>query len=171
MDIKKIFVASMALVLVVASAGCSNVSDKVAEKAAEKMIEKGTGGKVDIKGEDVTFTSKEGDAEVSIGSKKLPDNFPKDFPVYKGAEIEGSMTSKQDGKEAMMVTFTVKASYDKVVEFYKNEMEKSDYEVASTLDLQDAFTMGLKKGDEDVGSVMIAKNDDNTTGLTLNVTR
>ncbi|MDP2210665.1 MAG: hypothetical protein Q8J63_02870 [Candidatus Aquicultor sp.] len=169
MDLKKVVVVLVALMLAVMVAGCGSVSEKVGEKAAEKMIEKGTGGKVDIKGDDVTIKTKEGDTEVSIGSKKLPDGFPKNFPLYKGAELQGSMSTKENGKTSMIVTLTSKDDYAKVVEFYNGKDKLGDYEVSSTLDLNEAFTLGLKKGDEDVGSVMIAKDEENTSLIiTLN---
>ncbi|MBS3908319.1 MAG: hypothetical protein KGZ93_01585 [Actinobacteria bacterium] len=163
MDLKKVVVALVALMLAAVAAGCGGVSEKVGQKAAEKLIEEGTGGKVDIKGDNVTIKTKEGDAEVSIGSKKLPDGFPKDFPVYKGAELEGAMSTKQGGQTSMIVTFTSKDDFAKVVEFYKDKEQLGGYDVASTLDFNEAFTLGLKKGETDAGSVMIGKNDNDTS--------
>jgi hypothetical protein len=163
MDLKKVIVVLVALMLVAIAAGCGSVSEKVGEKAAEKMIEKGTGADVDVKGDDVTFKSKEGDAEVNIGSKKLPDGFPADFPIYKGAELEGSMSTKQGGQTSMIVTFKSTDDYAKVVEFYNNKDKLGDFNVESTMDLGEAFTLGLKKGDEDAGSVMITKDEKNTS--------
>lgn len=163
MDVKKAVVVLVALILAAMAAGCGSVSEKVGEKAAEKMIEKGTGGEVDIKGDDVTIKTKEGDAEVNIGTKKLPDGFPKDFPLYKGADIEGSMSTKESGKTSMIVTFTTKDDFAKVVEFYKDKEQLGGYDVASTLDFSEAFTVGLKKGETDAGSVMIGKNDNDTS--------
>lgn len=169
MDSKKVLVVLVALMLVALVAGCGGISEKVGEKAAEKMIEKGTGGEVDIKGDDVTIKTKEGDAEVNIGTKKLPDGFPKDFPVYKEAVIEGSMSTKENGKTSMIVTLTSKDDFTKIVEFYKDKEKLGDYDVASTLDFSEAFTVGLKKGDVDVGSVMVGKND-NDTSIVISLT-
>lgn len=163
MDLKKVLVVLIALTLVVVVAGCGGISEKVGEKAAEKMIEKGTGGEVDIKGDDVTIKTKEGDTEVNIGAQKLPDGFPKDFPLYKGAEIAGAMSTKENGKTSMIVTFTSKDDFTKIVEFYKDKEQLGDYDVASTLDFSEAFTVGLKKGDVDAGSVMVGKNDNDTS--------
>ncbi|MDI6816488.1 MAG: hypothetical protein QME41_04775 [Actinomycetota bacterium] len=48
-------------------------------------------------------------------------------------------------------------------EFDKDKEQLGGYDVASTLDFSEALTVGLKKGETDAGSVMVGKNDNDTS--------
>lgn len=170
MSLRKWLVVLVIGLVVISLSACSAVSDKIGEKASEKIIEKSTGGKVDINGGNVKIKSKDGKGELNVGSQKLPDSFPKDFPVYKGAKVEGSMTSTENGKTTMIVTLSTTDKYSAVADYYKSSLPNSGYTVASTMDVGQAITFGLKQGDEDVGGVVIADSD-GKIGITITLTK
>src|SRR3990167_10372220 len=66
----------------------------------------------------LTFTDTKTGETVNIGGEKLPDTFPKDFPIYPGAKIVSSVSSN-----GLLVTFTAPDGLDKVVPFYKNGLD------------------------------------------------
>lgn len=88
-------------------------------------------------------------------SKKLPDDFPKDFPVYKNADFKGSFSGTQQGIKGFVATWDTSDSADKVKEFYDK-----------------AFSDGPWKSDSNAqfgeGSSWTAENKDGTkTGYVL----
>lgn len=60
--------------------------------------------------------------EVTIGTE-LPDNFPGDFPIYDGADLQGAVQGEQDGIEGIVATWTTGDDFDDVTNFYKDEFD------------------------------------------------
>lgn len=87
-----------------------------------------------------------GGGEVSV-SGKLPDNFPKAFPVYKGAKVQGSYTGKNQGVSGTVVTWETGDSIDKVKEFYSNAFQSGDWPVTSNGDLNGSAYWGGESSD------------------------
>jgi hypothetical protein len=67
-------------------------------------------------------TVKIGDSNVSV-SGKMPSGFPSDFPVYKGASVQGSINSSQGGIKGTAVTWTTGDSVDKVTAYYDQQFK------------------------------------------------
>ncbi len=68
-------------------------------------------------GSSKTIKTDNGNLSVS-SSKKLPDSFPSDFPVYSGADVQGSYTGTQNGISGTVVSWQTGDSFDKVQSFY-----------------------------------------------------
>ncbi|MFO0680344.1 MAG: hypothetical protein U0169_27720 [Polyangiaceae bacterium] len=118
--------------LLAPSVGCGKIRDKIvekaAEKAAEKAIESQTGGEanLDAKNGSLTIKGKDG-AEATVtggGNAKIPENFPKTIPIYKGSKVTASMSSKQGNKAFTMVTLGTSDDPDTVAKYYKGELGK-----------------------------------------------
>jgi hypothetical protein len=60
-----------------------------------------------------------GGGQVSV-SDKLPDSFPKDYPVYGGATVKGSLSGTTNGITGTTVTWETGDSLSKVTDFYTN---------------------------------------------------
>src|SRR5262245_41566617 len=91
----------LAAPLVLGAAGCGKIAEKiqekVVEKAVEKTIEAKSGGevKVDIHDKSFSGTVKRGKEVTGIGSAAtMPDDFPKQVPVYPGAKLKMSHADK-----------------------------------------------------------------------------
>jgi hypothetical protein len=115
--------ALTALALAASCGPCGGrIGRKVVEKAIERRVEKETGKKVDIdlKGKEgqIKITGKEGSFEA--GEKvAVPDDFPKDVPIYPGAQARMAMKNKDQGVTMMLGS---KDSLDQVASFYKKEL-------------------------------------------------
>jgi hypothetical protein len=118
--------AAVALLAVSAAStvGCKRLAEKAAEKAEEKAIENAGGGKVQINsGENGSMTIVTDAGAVTIGTgAKIPDDFPKEVPVYPGAKPTMAMKSANAGKDVWSVTMETPDTKDKIVAFYKSKM-------------------------------------------------
>ena len=101
-------------------------------------------------------------------SDKLPEGFPKDFPVYPGAKVVSSVSNTQQGKgNGLLVTFTIPSGQglNKVVPFYKNGLSTSGWTITSSFDSDIIQTWEIAKGNTE-GSVSITSQRD---GITIEV--
>lgn len=179
------------LVLVVALPGCGcrkRVSEKITEKAVEKAIQSGAkedGKDVDVKMDldkgSMSIKSKDGsesmemksdDKSVSIKTQdgvfvsgeasKLPDNFPKDVPIYPGAKLNAVSTMTQD--EVFNVNMASADAMDKVAAYYKKELAAQGWTESQTMNQQGERPVQFAtytKGERGV-LVTISREDDKT---------
>ncbi|MHB8837169.1 MAG: hypothetical protein ACYC9Y_15875 [Candidatus Methylomirabilia bacterium] len=124
----------LGLVLVAVPA-CKKASESSAEKAAERAIERATGNKADvnISGEAVKITGKEGGEEFSYevsgkGGVALPKSFPEDVPRYPGAVVLSSMSQ---GNAMSMVTLQTGDAPERVYEFYGAKLRGGGWDIAN----------------------------------------
>lgn len=162
------------VVLVALGVGATVAMKFVAKKAGVSLlqtaIEKQTGVKTDIsdleKGK-MTFTDNKTGQTVDIGSGEIPDSFPKDFPVYPGAKITGSLSGGQASQgNGYWLTLTTKDSVSAVTEFYKSELKDKGWEIQSTLNVGGATTYTVAK-EKTSGSVSVSKSESQESGETL----
>jgi uncharacterized protein YaaQ len=66
--------------------------------------------------------------EITVGDD-LPDEWPDDFPVYDGADLQGSTRGTQDGITGVTATWTTGDSVDDVAAFYNDEFESGPWSV------------------------------------------
>lgn len=74
---------------------------------------------------------KVGDTKIDL-SNKLPSDFPKDFPVYKGADVQGSATGSEKGIKGTVVTWQTGDDLDKVKDFYDKSFKDGPWKSSST---------------------------------------
>ncbi|MEK7533576.1 MAG: hypothetical protein AAB542_04035 [Patescibacteria group bacterium] len=102
----------------------------------------------DIEKGKATFTDIKTGETVNIGGEKLPDTFPKDFPVYPGAKIVASLsnTQKETGN-GFIVTFTAPDGHGlgKVIPFYKSELSANGWTITSSFDSDTLQTWEIAK--------------------------
>lgn len=134
-----------------------------ANKINKTLKEKG----VQYSAEDNSFTykDKKGNSAEFGTSDKLPEGFPKDFPIYQGAKVVSSVTNTQQGKgNELLVTFTIPAGQglNKVVPFYKSGLNTSGWTITSSFDSDTIQTWAITKGSTE-GSVAITSERDQMT--------
>lgn len=109
----------------------------------------------DVEKGKLTVTDTKTGQTVNVGGEKLPDAFPKDFPIYPGAKVVASVSNTQQGKgNGLLVTFTASDGLDKVVPFYKNGLSTNGWTITSSFDSDTLQTWAITKGTTE-GSVSI----------------
>jgi hypothetical protein len=108
----KLTTAALAVLAVLAgltTVGCGAVAEKATEKATEKAIESQTGGDVDLDTDDGSVDVTTEDGSFSIGSGKVPEEWPDDVPLPEGIEIASGSTSTTDDGTLVSITATTTA--------------------------------------------------------------
>ena len=155
-------VVLMAALMVV---GCGK---KAAERAVERSIEAGSGGdaKVNITDNSMTIQTDEGTMKIaSGGDAKLPDSFPADILVYKGASLQTVMEVPQ-GFNLMLKT---PDAADKVLEAYKSSMTSQGWTQEMAMDMGAQKMIAFKKDNRTVNIVLTP--EDGATQVTLTVAK
>jgi hypothetical protein len=137
----------------------------------QKGIESKTGVKMDLTGgkEGISFTDSKTGETVSIGEQKIPDNFPKDFPIYPGSKPAGTMSGSNTQKDSLgfWVVFSTDDSLEKVKAYYDKQLKSNGWTIENTMTIDKSATWGITKGDV-TGSV-VAGPGDNDTGSSITV--
>jgi hypothetical protein len=90
------------LALVLATAGCGNAVEGLAQDTVERAIENELGSEADVQVDGDSFTVDTGDGSVTAGSGTVPDGFPADVPLVDG-DITFAQTATTDGKRGWTV--------------------------------------------------------------------
>jgi hypothetical protein len=110
-------------------------------------------------GDDQTFDT--GDGEVTL-SEDLPGEFPDDFPIYEGADLQGSTRAEQDGIDGIVATWTSGDDFDDVTAFYADEFEGGPW-ISSTQGSAGGSTYwSVEHDDGKVGYVTVSGGEDVT---------
>jgi hypothetical protein len=148
-------VPGVALVLL---AACKKASESTAEKAAERAIERATGNKADvnISGETVKITAKEGGKDITIetsgtGGVALPKGFPDDLPLYPDATVLSAMSQ---GTSGGMVKLQTEDAIERVYEFYDAKLRAGGWEIDGSVTTPEARMISGKKGKRKVSMMM-----------------
>ena len=116
---------------------------------------------VDKQGGQVTIESKTKDGKATFTANDsgvaLPDKFPKDVPLYKGAVVKLSSTQ---GK-AMMVHMEVPASAADALKFYQDQLKEQGWEIETTMNMGEGSMLSAKKADRQC-TAMVLKQDKGT---------
>lgn len=125
-------------------------ANRVGVGLLQGAIEKRTGVKTnlqDIEKGKMTFTDEKTGAKVDIGSGKIPDTFPKDFPIYPGAKVTSVLSGTEKGKSnGFWVTLSTADSLDKVSMYYKNTLKSKGWTETATYSTGDTSTQTVSKG-------------------------
>ncbi|HEY3374153.1 MAG TPA: hypothetical protein VGK02_03705 [Candidatus Aquicultor sp.] len=157
----KFALLALLIAALVICVGCGNI----AEQATKKAVENATGVKVDEKNGSVNIKTDKGEATISGSESKVPDGFPKDFPIYDGVKITSGLKTEAEGKTSFQVTFETSDDVKKVVDFYKKALADNGYKISGSMEADEMASLSLKKGDADIGGVTITKSDGKTNVL------
>jgi cytoskeletal protein RodZ len=138
-------------------------SEKAAEKTIESLVERSSGGKVDVSTKDgaINITSKDGGDSINIGSnQKLAADFPKDkIPFIAEKSVVFALNSTNDGKKSWSVTTTVNASVEEAKNFFESKIKEPEYTSTSSSGSADSQFITGKSADYDI-VIVIAKTKD-----------
>ncbi len=159
------------ILIILISLGSAIVGKFFAKKAAEGFIESKTGIKTNIKDLEegkMTFTDKETGTKVDIGGGKVPDNFPKDFPLYPGAKVSSALSGSEAGNNnGFWLTMETGDALDKVVSFYKSQLETSGWTTTGTYASGDTTNYAVEKGTWSGSVAATRASDDKETSIVI----
>lgn len=163
-----IFVGIGCLVLIVLFGLASSIfmkffAKKVGIGMLQGAIENKTGVKTnlsDLEKGKLSFTDPKTGSKVDIGTGKIPETFPKDFPIYTGAKVTSVMSGSEKGNNnGFWVTLSTSDSMDKVSTFYTNKLAENGWETTSNYSSGDTSTRTVTKGIYS-GSIAITQSSD-----------
>lgn len=150
-----VFVGIGCLVLLVITGIAGSIVMKFFAKAigtnvVEKAIESKTGVKTDISDlEDgkMTFTDSKTGAKINIGKGDVPNDFPKEFPLYPGYTVTSSLSGAQSGKNnGYWLTLSTPDAVKKVADYYTSQLNKNGWTIDSTFTADDTTTQTVSLG-------------------------
>lgn len=142
------------------------LAKKFAEKTTESIISSVTNGSVDVNTKNNTITINGENGTTTIGSQKLPDDFPKDIPVYSGANVLGSVTGDASQGTAMLVTFVTKDSFEQVKRFFDAELPRNGWAKELTTNYENSINYVVTKNGMRL-TVVVAPNDEDQVSITI----
>ena len=150
---KKKFPVIVIIILLLVAAGFivyrfvfSKVRNKISDILISETISDQIEGDVKIEDEGEKITYEGEDFEFSYDTDSdLPDNFPKDFPVYKNAQLISKWSSESEEDMGLSIMWETDDELKKVAEYYKTELLKNNWETISTYEQEDSFVYTLEK--------------------------
>jgi hypothetical protein len=124
---------------------------------------------VDKKSGQVTFEGKTKDGNVTVSANQagvaLPQDFPKDVPIYQGAVVQVASTQ---GK-TMMVHLSVSVPVAEALKYYQDQLKAEGWEIESTMNMGEGSMIAAKKADRECSAVILKQ--DKGTMIQLAVTQ
>jgi len=142
------------VVLVVLGIVSSFLSGFIFKKAGTAIINKTIEGKTGIKTnvEDIekgkmTLTDPKTGAKIEVNTGKIPDNFPKNFPVYPGSKIAGTVSGNKEGTDGgIWLTFSSGDSLAKISQYYKDNFKAKGWNAKAILEANENVTYSVSDG-------------------------
>jgi len=147
---KKMSTATIAIIVVVALVVLGGggyisrmLSRKAAEKTAENLIKNATGADVDVNGEDVKVTSKDGSVE-SSKTKTWPTDMPTDVPKFTLGSITETMKMTIGNGQSWTVSFSsIKTgAFETYCDTLKQNGFKEEFNMSTTNEKSAAYSKG-----------------------------
>lgn len=135
------------------------MEQKIGENIAEGILEKASGGKVDVDTETGGFSikDKESGETATFGTDALPANFPSDLPRYPGGKIVIA-SATEAGKKATLAQ-TVEADAATVLAWYDSTFRAKGYTTESEINGASNFREYVK-GDAKIGIAVLGQPSD-----------
>ena len=104
-----------------------------------------------------------GVGEVST-SNKVPDAFPKDFPIYSGAKVTASSKVTAAGKDTLFVNWETGDAVDKVKQYFSDQFDKGPWKSTSNIDSNGSLLFGAENKDSKKSATLtVSRTGDKTT--------
>jgi hypothetical protein len=160
---------SALLVICLAALGLSvSGCQLLAQKATEGALKTATGGAVDVKGDSVTLTGKDGSQATVSGDTKIPADFPSDVPMRDDGSVKAVITNQTpSGGTGYMINIRFKIPQTELLDWYKTELEKGGWKITSTVSTGDGGMVAAEKGDL---TINVVTGSDNSEGFSSVIT-
>ncbi len=151
--------------------GCETITEKLTQKATESALElaleKQVGGEVQIDEGGASFKGKDKAGREVIydaRSGKVPDDWPKDIPVYPNTKVKASLQG--NGTRTLMMES--EDSPDKVVAFYKSKLSSLEEEASMNTNGSWLLSFKDKPGKRTVMVTAALENEKTALNLAVN---
>ena len=136
------------------------VRTRISNYFVSKSLSKQLGGDVKIEGdgEKVSYKGEDFEFSYDLGGE-LPEDFPKDLPIYKNSKLLSKWSSTDEENEGISIVLETSDSLAKVSDYYKLELEKTGWDITSTFSQEDSSVYSFEKGDKE-GILGITNADD-----------
>lgn len=130
------------LLLFVIVSGCGRSTEVNSPDGEKASVEKNDDGL------DIAVKGKDGkESRLALGkSVALPDDFPKDIPIYPKAQVVMSMTVEKGSQ----VTLSTEDTAEKVETFYKDRLKQDGWEENANVNLPVMKMLGYKKNEREL---------------------
>ena len=136
---KNLTLGICAISLALAGVGCSR-SSTYHSKDGSVTVEKKGGGEATS----MTFTGKNGEkVSLDVNGGKMPDDYPKDMPVYEGTKVVMSQSANEKNTHSLVLES--KDPADKIAEYYKKGLESSGWKIEGTMNMGQMNMLTAKK--------------------------
>lgn len=105
----------------------------------------------------VSFTDTKTGSEVVVGGGKIPDDFPKDFPLYPGAKPVGTASGTEGGGKGFWLLLETNDNVASAVTYYGENLKAKGWTIDETMTFGDSSTYTVMKGNLN-GTIVIAPN-------------
>jgi hypothetical protein len=147
--------------IVVVLVGCGKSETYQSPDGTMNVEQEGDTATYEVVTKDGKATLTASDTEVAI-----PDTFPKDVPLLKGAVAKMSMTQ---GKSEVL-HLCVPGSIADVAKEYQDKLKAEGWEIESTVNMGDAAMLQARKGTRQCAA-MVMKDDEGGSLVQLTVTQ
>jgi hypothetical protein len=114
-------------------------------------------------GKEVTLPGGGGNVKVTTGGE-LPSDFPSDFPIFKDANLTGTVKGEQEGQSGYFATWDTDASVQDVTNFYKDALDKEPWKTSGVFTSSEGTVITFARTDNESfgGGVTVGSSDDKT---------
>jgi hypothetical protein len=112
---------------------------------------------------EITIPGDGGDVKITTGGE-LPSDFPDDFPIFKNANLTGTVTGEQEGQSGYFATWETDASTDEVTDFYKEALGKDPWKTSGVITTGEGAMITFTRADnEDFGGLVTVSSSEGKT--------
>ena len=100
--------------------------------------------------------------KIQYSENKLSKEFPSSFPIYPNSKVSSSWESKDNQTIGISAVFETPDAYSKVVDFYSQNLPKTDWVVSNEINQDGGYIASFKNGEYE-GFIGITKAGDLVT--------
>ena len=124
---KNIVLGTCAVILTIAGAACKRSSTYTTRDGSVTVQEHGKDAG------SMTFTGKNGEkVAINMSGGKVPDDYPKDVPLYNAKVIMANSSSEKHTQHLMMES---EDTAEKIAEFYKKGLDSNGWKTEGTMNM------------------------------------
>ena len=158
-----------------AASGCGNAAEKSAERMAEDAMRASGASDADVdiseKGMRLESEGDDGRTVIQFSGEEeapLPEGFPEDVPIPRGAQVMYSTSSESDG---MSVALSVEDAPKEVFAFYVEGLGDEGWEIGQKVEMDDFYMVGASKDGREVAVTVTGEGGETVVSLVCPVAR